>query len=53
MVSDCIISDGYRVDPASKGIHLINVESGGHYVYIPFKKIDNIINILSEVKKQC
>ena len=40
----------FRIDPAQNGIHLVDVENGGERVYIPFNKIDHVINLLQEAK---
>jgi len=41
----------YRVDPADdRGVHLVDVANGGERVYIPYKKINEIITMLGEIK---
>ena len=39
----------YRVDPAYKGIHLVDVENGGERVYIPYEDIEYVIHLLRKV----
>lgn len=44
--------DDFRIDPAGeRGIHLVDVENGGEQVFIPFGKIDFVINMLEKAKE--
>ena len=44
-------SNGFRIEPTDgNGILLVNVESGGQYIYIPFEKIGNVINLLRGIE---
>lgn len=40
----------FRIDPAEKGICLVDVENGGEQVYIPKDDIEYVIKLLREVE---
>ena len=41
----------FRIDPADdNGFHLVDVENGGEQVYIPFRDVDGVIDLLRCVK---
>ena len=44
-------SKDFRIDPAHNGIHIVDVENGGERVYIPFNKIDKLIDDLKKVDR--
>ena len=44
-------SNGFRIDPAQNGIHLVDVANGGERVYIQKDKIDKLIDDLKKVDR--
>lgn len=40
-----------RIDPAYKGIHIVDIENGGERIFVAFNKIDSLIKDLDEVEK--
>ena len=44
-------SNGFRIDPAHNGIHIVDVANGGERVYIHKNKIDKLIDDLRKVDR--
>ena len=44
-------SNGFRIDPAHNGIHIVDVANGGERVYILKDKIDKLIDDLKKVDR--
>jgi len=42
----------YRVDPADEaGFHLVDVFNGGEQVYIKYDKVDDVIDIIKNCRR--